>query len=224
MLHILGGLNMKGRSLRSVFCISKQLFRVLLLKILFFYPLHLISSQPHLSDSSFYLFEFFEWTACLNEESYPVQSGSISSLKVTRDFTVQHSQERDFGNSQSVATSRAMDSNMPVFSGAESMDLEAKQSEHMSSSLNAPLFVKEADPEAPPLHTSNELNFDGAVANDSESDDNDLYLSDCRILLVGFEASEMRKLVNMVRKGGGSRYMSFNDKLTHIVVGNPTEM
>lgn len=41
MLHILGGLNMKGRSLRSVFCISKQLFRVLLLKILFFYPLHL---------------------------------------------------------------------------------------------------------------------------------------------------------------------------------------
>ncbi|XP_057442668.1 uncharacterized protein LOC130734326 isoform X2 [Lotus japonicus] len=162
--------------------------------------------------------------ACLNEESYPVQSGSISSLKVTRDFTVQHSQERDFGNSQSVATSRAMDSNMPVFSGAESMDLEAKQSEHMSSSLNAPLFVKEADPEAPPLHTSNELNFDGAVANDSESDDNDLYLSDCRILLVGFEASEMRKLVNMVRKGGGSRYMSFNDKLTHIVVGNPTEM
>ncbi|MCI68848.1 DNA topoisomerase 2-binding protein 1-like, partial [Trifolium medium] len=44
------------------------------------------------------------------------------------------------------------------------------------------------------------------------------YLAECRIL-----ASEMRKLVNMVRKGGGSRCLSFNDKLTHIVIGNPTE-
>lgn len=122
-----------------------------------------------------------------------------------------------------MASSGAIDSNMPAFSCAESMDvdLEATQSSLVSSVSNV---VKEADAEAPPLQTSNELNLDGAVANDSESDDNDLYLSECRILLVGFEASEMRKLVNMVRKGGGSRYMSFNDKLTHIVIGNPTEM
>ncbi|KAJ1397083.1 BRCT domain [Sesbania bispinosa] len=137
--------------------------------------------------------------ACLNEESYPVQNGSVSSHKVTRGSTVQHSQEKDV----------CMD-----------RDLEATQ----TSVSNIPLSVKEADAEAPPLPSSNELNFDGAVAYDSESDDNGLYLSECRILLVGFEASQMRKLVNMVRKGGGSRYMSFNDKLTHIVIGNPTEM
>lgn len=139
---------------------------------------------------------------------------------------MQHSQEKDIGKLQSVASSAATDSNITVFSCAEFVDrdLEATQSEHVSSFPNAPLFVKEADVKAPPAQTSNELNFDGVVANDSESDDNDLYLSECRILLVGFEASEMRKLVNMVRKGGGSRYMSFNDKLTHIVIGNPSEM
>nr|KYP40240.1 DNA topoisomerase 2-binding protein 1 [Cajanus cajan] len=125
--------------------------------------------------------------ACLNEESFPVQHGSVSSHKVTKDSTMQHSQEMDIGRLQSAASSGATDSNMQV-------------------------------------HCTDELNFDGAVANDSESDDTDLYLSKCRVLLVGFEAREMRKLVNMVRKGGGSRYMYFNDKLTHIVIGNPTEM
>ncbi|KAH1204406.1 DNA topoisomerase 2-binding protein 1-A [Glycine max] len=164
--------------------------------------------------------------ACLNEELFAVQHGSVSSHKVTRDLTMQHSQEKDFGKLHSAASSGATDSNVQVFSCAEFMDrdLEATQSEHMSSVSNVPLFAKEADSEPLPLQTCSELNFDGAVANDSESDDNDLYLSECRILLVGFEACEMRKLVNMVRKGGGSRYMSFNDKLTHIVIGNPTEM
>lgn len=162
----------------------------------------------------------------MNEESYPVQDGYLSSYKANRDLTMQHSQEKNLGKVQAVASSRATDSNMPVFDCSESMDrdLEATQSDHVSRVSNVPLFVKEEDAEAPPLQTSSELNFDGAVANDSESDDNDLYLSECRISLVGFEASEMRKLVNMVRKGGGSRYMSLNDKLTHIVTGNPSEM
>ncbi|KAG8363675.1 hypothetical protein BUALT_Bualt19G0047100 [Buddleja alternifolia] len=66
--------------------------------------------------------------------------------------------------------------------------------------------------------------FARCVADDSQSDDDDLYLSECRILLVGFEASELRKLVDMVRRGGGSRYMSFSEKLTHVIVGNPSEI
>ena len=174
----------------------------------------------------FLFFYFFSWLACLNEESYPVQNGPVSSQKVIRDLNVQHSQEKDIGKLQSAASSAATDSNMPVFSYADFVDkdLEATHSEYMSSFPNAPLFVKETNAEAPPVQPSNELNLDGAVANDSESDDNDLYLSECRILLVGFEASDMRKLVSMVRKGGGSRYMSFNDKLTHIVIGNPSEV
>ena len=104
-------------------------------------------------------------------------------------------------------------------------DLEATLSQNVSSSiLDPPVFVKEGDFENPTMQPKNETSLDGFVANDSQSEDGDLFLSECRILLVGFEASEMRKLVNMVRSGGGSRYMSFNDKLTHIVVGSPSEM
>jgi topoisomerase (DNA) II binding protein 1 len=62
------------------------------------------------------------------------------------------------------------------------------------------------------------------IAGDSQTEANDLYLENCKILLAGFQPIEMRKLVNMVRTGGGSRYMSFNDGLTHIVVGRPSEM
>lgn len=141
-------------------------------------------------------------------------------------LTAQHSQEKEMGKLQSAASSGAPDSHAPVVSGAEFVDRdpEATQSENVTSALlDAPILVKETDPEAPPVQASHEPIVDGAVANDSESDDNDLYLSECRILLVGFEASEMRKLVNMVRKGGGSRYMSLNDKLTHIVIGIPSE-
>lgn len=171
-----------------------------------------------------YLLYFFSWIACLNEEFFPVQHGSVSSHKVTRDLTMQHSQEKDIGKLQSAASSGTTDSNVQV-SCAEfrDRDHEAMPSEFMSSDSQTRIFAKEADAE-PPLQTSGELNLDNIVADDSESDDNDLYLSECRILLVGFEALEMRKLINIVRKGGGSRYMSFNDKLTHIVVGNPTEM
>ncbi|KAF7816812.1 DNA topoisomerase 2-binding protein 1-A isoform X1 [Senna tora] len=165
--------------------------------------------------------------ACLNEESYPVQNGSVSSHKTSTDYlAVQHSQEKEMGKLQPAASCGAPDSYMPVVSGAEFEDRnpEATQSEIISSGVSyAPISVKETDPEPPPVQPCDEPNLDGAVANDSESDDNDLYLSECRILLVGFEASEMRKLVNMVRKGGGSRYMSLNDKLTHIVIGTPSE-
>ncbi|KAK7385140.1 hypothetical protein VNO78_30851 [Psophocarpus tetragonolobus] len=145
--------------------------------------------------------------ACLNEEYFPVQHGSVPSHKVTRDLTMQHSQEKDIRKLQSGTSSGATDSNVQVFSCAELMDrdLEATQSEQMSIVSNAPIFAKEADAEPRQSQTNSKLNFDGVVANDSESDDNDMYLSECRIILVGFEACEMRKLVNMVRKGGGSR-------------------
>ncbi|MED6135396.1 hypothetical protein PIB30_046058 [Stylosanthes scabra] len=163
--------------------------------------------------------------ACLNEESYPVQNGFASSQKVIKDMYVQHSQERCIGKLQSGVSSAVTDPNMPVSSYAEFVDKdqEATCSEYTSSFMNAATSVKDTNAEAPPGQPNAELNLDGPVANDSESDDNDLYLSECKILLVGFEASDMRKLVNMVRKGGGSRYMSLNAKLTHIVVGNPSE-
>ncbi|KAH9691359.1 transcription coactivator [Citrus sinensis] len=103
-------------------------------------------------------------------------------------------------------------------------DLEATFSQSMPSMyMDAPVVSKDGAVEASTAQMRNESNFDVCVANDSQSEDNDLYLSDCRILLVGFEASEMRKLVNMVRRGGGSRYVSYNNGLTHIIVGTLSE-
>ncbi|KAK6143199.1 hypothetical protein DH2020_023547 [Rehmannia glutinosa] len=87
--------------------------------------------------------------------------------------------------------------------------------------LESWIIYKGNDP--PADEHKNDSDFARCIADDSQCEDDDLYLSECRILLVGFEASELRKLVDMVRQGGGSRYMSFNQKLTHVVVGNPSE-
>ncbi|XP_050255317.1 uncharacterized protein LOC126701251 [Quercus robur] len=165
--------------------------------------------------------------ACLNEDSYPVQGGSVSSNKNVRNrLTLQHSLDKGIGNSQSVpSTSEDLNSQAAPSIGFADSDVEATLSQNVSSAFSdPPVFVKEGDFEKPTMQRKNETSLDGFVANDSQSEDGDLYLSECRILLVGFEVSEMRKLVSMVRRGGGSRYMSFNDKLTHIVVGSPSEI
>ncbi|KAF8411734.1 hypothetical protein HHK36_004292 [Tetracentron sinense] len=167
--------------------------------------------------------------ACLDEESYPVHGRSyISSSNTARGRSkAQHSQDKGNTSSQSVPFSVTADSNLqPIpFSVISDLDLEMTLSQNMSSTFSgAPSLTKEEGSEAPSLQPVNETKFDGCVADDSQTEDNDLYLSDCRILLVGFQASEMRKLVNMVRIGGGSRYMSFSEKLTHIVVGTPSEI
>ena len=140
---------------------------------------------------------------------------------------MQLSHGKDIGILQSVSSSMATDTNSQVVpsTGFVDPDIEATLSQNTSSA--APVYVKEGDNleyAAQPQCEINLTNFDGCVADDSQSEDSDLYLSECRILLVGFEASEMRRLVNMIRRGGGSRYVLFNDKLTHIVVGTPSEM
>ena len=145
-------------------------------------------------------------------------SGSLSA---------QHSQDKFRGSSVSATSSVVPEFNLSTVpsTGLGDPDLEATLSQNMSSVVSdAQVIFKEDGGEAPTLQPSNETKLDGCVANDSQSEDNDLYLSDCRISLVGFEASEMRKLVTMLRRGGASRYMSCNDKLTHIVVGAPSEL
>ncbi|XP_044480329.1 DNA topoisomerase 2-binding protein 1-A-like isoform X1 [Mangifera indica] len=165
--------------------------------------------------------------ACLNEESYTVQGGSISSNKSVRScLTVQCKEDKGIGNSLPSLSSMASDSN--VFSVPstrfEDQDIEATLSQHTSSIFVDASVSKEVDSDAPTVQTKTESNPNNCVADDSQSEDNDLYLSKCRISLVGFEASEMRKLVNMVRRGGGSRYVSCNSRLTHIIVGTLSEV
>lgn len=165
--------------------------------------------------------------ACLNEELYPVGSVSATSNKMARGcLTAHNSQEKVNGNVQAVQSSFIADSNFSAVSGPgfSDMDLEATLSQSTSMFSDASHFINEVDVEVPVTMSKNEENTENCIANDFQSEDNDLYLSACRIKVVGFEASEMRKIVNMILRGGGSRYMLFNDKLTHIIVGNPSEM
>ncbi|KAJ0085046.1 hypothetical protein Patl1_08273 [Pistacia atlantica] len=165
--------------------------------------------------------------ACLNEESYTVQGGSLSSKKSVKScFTGQCKEDKVIGNSIPSLSSVATDSNffsVPC-TRFEDQDLEATLSQHTSSIFGDASISKEVESKAPIAQTKTESNPDNCVANDSQSEDNDLYLSECRILLVGFEACEMRRLVNMVRRGGGSRFVSGNNRLTHVIVGSLSEV
>ncbi|TVU26224.1 hypothetical protein EJB05_28761 [Eragrostis curvula] len=70
---------------------------------------------------------------------------------------------------------------------------------------------------------TNEMHVVSHVAEDSEAENDDLYLSNCRISLVGFDEKEMLRLVLLIRNGGGSRHILLSEKLTHIVLGAPSE-
>lgn len=159
--------------------------------------------------------------ACLPEESFPVQhSSSVSTLKTLEH----HSQGKGTRNSQYTSSSMPTVSESETIFSAQDLepDLENLLPNIRCTSSEVPLISKEGiDP--PADKQKNGSNFARCVADDTQSEDDDLYLSECRILLVGFEASDLRKLVNMVRRGGGSRYMSVREKLTHVVAGNPSE-
>lgn len=151
-------------------------------------------------------------TACLDEELYPVHGAPISSTAGKGNLKRQYSQHKGSTTLQPVPSNTITE-----------MKATLSQSQSTGSFSDATIFTKEGS-EAPSLQSGGDGNLGGGVAHDSQSEDSDLYLSDCRVLFVGFEATEMRKLVNMVRKGGGTRHMSFSEKLTHIIVGKPTEM
>lgn len=103
-------------------------------------------------------------------------------------------------------------------------DLEATLSQNISSSFSDATKINNEGTDSLVLETKDEAKFESHIAEDSETEDNDLYLSDCRIFLVGFEERELSRLVAMVRKGGGSRHMLLSEKLTHIIIGAPSEV
>ncbi|KAK3118059.1 hypothetical protein QOZ80_9BG0693640 [Eleusine coracana subsp. coracana] len=67
------------------------------------------------------------------------------------------------------------------------------------------------------------MQVDSHAIVDSEAENDDLYLSNCRISLVGFDDKEMLRLVMMIRNGGGSRHILLSERLTHIVLGAPSD-
>ena len=167
----------------------------------------------------------FTWSngsiACLMEDSFPVQQSSSGSTVKTLEH---HSQGKGTRNSQPISSSNPSVSESDTNLSAQDMepDVENLLTNILCTSSEVPHISKRGN-DVPTEKQKNVPDFTRCVADDSESEDGDLYLSECRILLLGFEASELRKLVSMVRQGGGSRYMSVRENLTHVVVGNPSE-
>lgn len=140
---------------------------------------------------------------------YPVDKNPKSCNDIQ---TLQKEQSyQEFSNVSSVPTSRALD------------DLEATLSQNIASSFSDAQEINVEDKNAPAEQRKDDPSYDYRVAEDSEAEDNDLYLSNCRIFLAGFEEKEHSKLVNMIRKGGGTRHMLLSEKLTHIIIGAPSE-
>ncbi|KAL6513428.1 hypothetical protein OROGR_020914 [Orobanche gracilis] len=160
--------------------------------------------------------------ACLSEESYPVQGTFASSLGSLKTME-QHSQVTVVRNSQYTSSMATTSESDAIFSAQDmEPDHEIPLPDICPSVFEVPQVPKE-DEDPPADERKHDSDFSRCVADDSQCEGDDLYLSECRILLVGFKPSELRMLVEMVRQGGGSRYMSFNQKLTHIIVGNPSE-
>ncbi|KAL7126194.1 hypothetical protein ABFS83_14G169100 [Erythranthe nasuta] len=162
--------------------------------------------------------------ACLNEESYPVQSNlasSVSSLKtVEKNINGKGIRSSHFTSSYMASAS---DSETNFSAPDMEYDLEIPLPNVHPTCLEVPPLPTEGS-EPPAEKPKNDSDFAHCIADDSQSENDNLYLSECRIMLVGFETSELRKVVDMVRQGGGSRYMSFSEKLTHVVVGNPSDI
>ncbi|OQU83057.1 hypothetical protein SORBI_3005G068800 [Sorghum bicolor] len=146
--------------------------------------------------------------ACQDESSYLVcQSSSAFS-----------GSKSSFKEQQNPEISSASASFQPV--PATSVDDSVSMSQYLPASFGDAARISIATPS---VQETNEMQVDSRVAEDSEPENDDLYLSNCRIALVGFEEKELLRLVMMIRNGGGSRHILLSEKLTHIVIGTPSD-
>ncbi|XP_020573564.1 DNA topoisomerase 2-binding protein 1 isoform X2 [Phalaenopsis equestris] len=152
--------------------------------------------------------------ACLDERLYPVHeiSASVNDARVLRKepnneipqlVQLNNVEDLEATSSQNISISETDTIKNEVYKGFPG-NMEDKHIETNSENME------------------DQAKFDCRVAQDSEEDD-DLYLSSCRIFLAGFEEKELRKLVDMIRRGGGTRHMLLNEKLSHIILGTPSE-
>ncbi|XP_039776274.1 DNA topoisomerase 2-binding protein 1-A-like isoform X7 [Panicum virgatum] len=150
--------------------------------------------------------------ACLDENSYLVCQTWSASSGLKTSLKEQHNPE----------ISSASASFQPV--PATSIDDSVSTSQCVPASFGDSSKISNTDiVGAPGVQEANEMQVDSHVAEDTEAENDDLYLSNCRISLVGFEENELLRLLRMIRNGGGSRHILLNEKLTHIILGAPSE-
>ncbi|XP_062198046.1 uncharacterized protein LOC133900812 [Phragmites australis] len=150
--------------------------------------------------------------ACLDENNYLVCQSSTAFSGLKSSLKEQHNPE----------ISSASASFQPV--PATSVDDSVSTSQYVPASFgDASQIINTDIVGAPGVQETNEMQVDSHVAEDSEAENDDLYLSNCRISLVGFEEKQLLRLVTMIRNGGGSRHILLSEKLTHIILGAPSE-
>ncbi|TVU26247.1 hypothetical protein EJB05_28784 [Eragrostis curvula] len=150
--------------------------------------------------------------ACVDENSYLVCHNSSVLSGIKSSLKDQHNPEISSASAsfQPVTTTSVDDS--------------------VSTSQFVPTSVVDAGKNSSPdivgascFQETNEMQVVSHVAEDSEAENDDMYLSNCRISLVGFDEKEMLRLVILIRNGGGSRHILLSEKLTHIVLGAPSD-
>jgi topoisomerase (DNA) II binding protein 1 len=154
---------------------------------------------------------FFLWnTVCVDENAYVIRQRSTNYNGIKSSLQEQRNPEKSSASFQSVP--------------ATSVDDSVSTSQYAPvSSAYASKICSTDIAGAPGVEETNEMQVDSHVAQDSEAEDDDLYLSNCRISLVGFEEKELSRLVMMIRDGGGSRHVMLSERLTHIILGAPSE-
>ncbi|XP_044980587.1 DNA topoisomerase 2-binding protein 1 isoform X1 [Hordeum vulgare subsp. vulgare] len=148
--------------------------------------------------------------AYLDESAYAIGQSSNNYNGIKGSFKEQRNPEMSSASFQSVPAASVDDS--------VSMSQYVPVSSGYASKMCSTDIVG-----APCVQETNEMLVESHVAADSEAEDDDLYLSNCRISLVGFEEKELSRLVMMIRNGGGSRHVMLSERLTHIILGAPSE-
>ncbi|KAJ1274902.1 hypothetical protein BS78_05G095500 [Paspalum vaginatum] len=152
-----------------------------------------------------------ERRACLDENSYLVSQGSLACSGSMSSHKEQPNTE--------ISSASATFQSVPT----TSVDDSALMSQYVASSFGEASKISNTNIGAPTVQEIDEMQVNSHVAEDSEAENDDLYLSNCRISLVGFEEKELLRLVMMIRNGGGSRHILLSEKLTHIILGAPSD-
>uniref|UniRef100_A0ACD6A4A3 Uncharacterized protein n=1 Tax=Avena sativa TaxID=4498 RepID=A0ACD6A4A3_AVESA len=147
---------------------------------------------------------------CVDENAYVIRQRSTNYNGIKSSLQEQRNPEKSSASFQSIP--------------AASVDDSVSTSQYAPASSGYASKIGSTDIAGSPcVQETNEMQVDSHVAEDSEAEDDDLYLSNCRISLVGFEEKELSRLVMMIRDGGGSRHVMLSGRLTHIILGAPSE-
>ncbi|OAE33724.1 hypothetical protein AXG93_601s1120 [Marchantia polymorpha subsp. ruderalis] len=159
-----------------------------------------------------HLITLLERVVCLEERTYAPQEGTINKplpSGMNESFGKLEEKAMHETSLQGVMAATSGPAVTPHASGQAQARVEGALACNIATGTVLPMQPSDAS--------------DAAQANLADAGETECYLSGCRIFLAGFEPSEMKRLAMMVLDGGGTRHMEFNSRITHVILGKPTE-